>query len=66
MPALYRGMAVVQSADEAALEDLLKSGLQRYVVRRLGPAAVQVDHERLSEVRRLFERLGQTPRISSE
>lgn len=66
MPALYRNVAVVECADEAGLEELLAAGLQRFVVRRLGERAVVVDHVRLPAIKKLFERLGQTPHISRE
>jgi ribosomal protein L13E len=63
VPVLYSGMAIVETSAQAELDELLAAGLQRFTVRRLGPTAIQVDHERLVEVRKLFERLGQTPRI---
>ena len=66
MPVLYSHMAIVECAGESELDELMAAGLQRFAVRRLGPAAVQVDHQRLPEIRKLFERLGQTPRISNE
>jgi len=66
VPALYSHMAIVESAGEGELDELLAAGLQRFTVRRLGPTSVQVDHQRLPEVRKLFERLGQTPRITNE
>ena len=66
MSVLYSHMAIVESAAESDLEQLLAGGLRRFTVRRLSPTAVQVDHQRLPELRRLFERLGQTPRITRE
>lgn len=66
MPVIYADIAIVECADEAVLEGLLAGGLQRFVVRRLGPTSVQVDHERLADIRKLFQRLGQTPHITRE
>jgi len=66
MVGLYRNTAVLESVDESSLDQLLAAGLQRYVVRRLGPTAVVVDHERLSEVHKLLKRLGETPRVTAE
>jgi hypothetical protein len=58
--------AIVECAEEKTLDELLTGGLLPFVVRRLGPTVVQVDHQRLTEIRRLFDRLGQTPRITRE
>lgn len=66
MPSLFSGAAVVEAADAEKLDDLLASGLKDYVVRRLGPTAVQIDHLRLDDVRKLLKRLGQTPRFVTE
>jgi ribosomal protein L13E len=66
VPTLYSHVAVVECADAAGLEELLAAGLSRYVVRRLGDTAIVVDHQRLTEVHRLFKRLGQTPRVTTE
>lgn len=63
MPTIYSNLAVLQCADETRLNELLAGGLQRFTVRSLGPKAVQIDHERLPEIRKLLDRLGQTPRI---
>jgi len=63
MPTVYRNIALIECVDEARLVELLAGGLQRFVVRQLGPRALQVDHERLPEIQKLLERLGQTPRI---
>ena len=51
---------------EEKLSELLASGLARYLVRRIGPTALVVDHERLADVRKLLKRLGQTPRVTTE
>lgn len=66
MPILYQGVVLVQCAEHLALEQFLSAGLQRFVVRRLSSTCVVVDQERLDEVVKLFERLGQTPRIVNE
>ena len=63
MSTLYRHLALIECADEAQLDELLVGGLQRFTVRRLGPKSVQVDHVRMVEIRKLLERLGQTPRV---
>jgi hypothetical protein len=63
MPNIYKNIAVLQCTDESRLNELLAGGLSRFTVRTLGARSVQIDHERLIEVRRLLERLGQTPRI---
>jgi hypothetical protein len=66
MPSLYANLAILEAADAPTLEEMLASGLHRYLVRRLGPAAIVVDHERLADVRKLLKRLGQTPRVTAE
>jgi hypothetical protein len=63
---LFANAAVIECAEEAGLEELLAGGLERFVVRRIAPTVVQVDHHRLAEIRKLLERLGQTPRITRE
>ncbi|HVC33578.1 MAG TPA: hypothetical protein VNL16_08725 [Chloroflexota bacterium] len=66
MPTLFRSVAVVEVAEATALDELLAAGLDRFVVRRLGPKAAMVDHERLDDVHKLLKRLGQTPRVTAE
>jgi hypothetical protein len=66
MPSLYANVAILEAVDSSTLDDLLASGLKRYLVRRLGPTAIQVDHERLADLRKLLKRLGQTPRVTAE
>jgi len=66
MPTVYKNVALVEASDAAALDELLASGLSRFVVRRLSPHAVVVDHERLPDVQKLLKRLGQTPRVIAE
>lgn len=66
MAALYQHVAVLECAEPAGLNDLLAAGLGRFVVRRLGPTAAVVDHERLEEIQKLLKRLGQTPRVRAE
>jgi hypothetical protein len=66
MPTLFKHVAIVECADAAGLEELLASGLARFVVRHLGASAVVVDHERLDDVHKLLKRLGQTPRVTTE
>jgi hypothetical protein len=66
MPTIYKHLALLETAEPAALEDLLASGLKSFVVRQLAPTTVVVDHERLADLRKLLKRLGQTPRITTE
>jgi hypothetical protein len=66
MPTLFDHTAIVETAQPEKLEQLLAAGLRRYVVRTLGPTAVQVDHERLADVHKLLKRLGETPRVTAE
>jgi len=66
MPRLYANLAILEAADTSTLEEMIASGLHRYLVRRLGPTAIVVDHERLPDVRKLLKRLGQTPRVTVE
>lgn len=66
MPRLYKNVAIVESAESANLDELIASGLGPFVVRRLGPTAAVVDHERLGDVQKLLKRLGQTPRVAAE
>lgn len=66
MPSLFSKAAVVEAADAQKLDELLASGLKDYAVRRLGPTAVQVDHLRIDDIRKLLKRLGQTPRFTGE
>lgn len=66
MPGVFANAAVVECTEEAALDELLAGGLQQFLVRRLGPTAIQVDHGRMPEIRRLLDRLGQTPRVTRE
>lgn len=66
MPTLFSHVAVVETAEAAKLDELLASGLKPFVVRRLGPTSVVVDHQRLDDLRKFFKRLGQTPRVTVE
>lgn len=66
MPVLYQHSALLTCADAAGLSELLASGLERFVVRRLGERTVMVDHQRLDDLRKLLKRLGQTPRVTLE
>ena len=66
MPNLYASVAILEAVDSSTLDELLASGLARYLVRRIGPTALVVDHERLADVRKLLKRLGQTPRVTTE
>lgn len=66
MPKLFRNVAIVEAGESAVVDDLIASGLGRFVVRRLSPTAIVVDHERLPEIRKQLKRLGQTPRVVVE
>jgi len=61
VPTLLSNVAIVQSSDTGHLERLLSAGLGRFVVARLGDHVVMIDHERAAAVRKLLERLGETP-----
>ncbi len=66
MPTLFRNVAIVEAGDPAIVDELIAAGFARYVVHRLGPSAIVVDHERLSEIRTWLKRLGHTPRVVAE
>lgn len=66
MGRLYKSVALIEAAEPANLDELIASGLGRFVVRRLGPTAAVVDHARLDEMHKLLKQLGQTPRIAPE
>jgi len=59
---IFRGVAIIECADAAHLDELSAAGLDRFVVLRLGPTAAIVDHDRLPALQKLLERLGETPR----
>ena len=64
MATIFSNVAMIECAEAEHLERLIAAGLERFVVRRLGDHAVQVDHERLPAVKKLLERLGETPRLA--
>ncbi len=66
MPQIYSQISIIECTDAAALDEVLAAGLERYVVRRLSPTAVAVDHERLDAITKLLRRQGQTPKITEE
>ena len=66
MSVLYSNVAIVDCVDALALETLLESGIEHFVVWRISDRAVVVDHEQLDEILKLLRRLGQTPRITLE
>ena len=66
MSALEQHVALLECSDPTSLDEMLAAGVQRFVVRRLGPRVVVVDHERLEELRKLLKKLGQTPRVTVE
>ena len=61
---IFINVAMIECSDAAHLEGLAAAGLERFIVRRLGDRAVQVDHERLPTIKKLLERLGETPRLA--
>lgn len=63
---LYSNVAIVECADALALETLLKSGIEPFVVWRISDHAVVVDHDQVDELLKLLRRQGQTPRITLE
>jgi len=66
MPDLFANVALIECADQTALEEVLAAGLDRFVVQRLSETAVVIDHERLDEVIRLLRRQGHTPKVTQE
>jgi hypothetical protein len=64
MPQLYSNLSIIECADSSTLDQIIAGGLGRFVVRRLSPSAVVVDHQRLDEIERLLRRLGCTPKIT--
>lgn len=63
VPNLLQNVAIIQAADAEHLERLLTAGLDRFAVERLGEYAVVVDHQRIPALKKLLERLGETPRL---
>ena len=61
---IFRNVAIIECSDADHLQQLIAAGLERFVVRTLGDCAVQVDHERLPAIKKLLERLGETPRLA--
>ena len=61
--ALLQNVAVIEAGDAGHLERLLAAGLERFVVERIGERAVVVDHQRIVALKKLLERLGETPRL---
>ena len=66
IPDLFANVALIECADQTALEEVLAAGLDRFVVQRLSETAVVIDHERLDEVIRLLRRQGHTPKVTQE
>jgi len=64
MALFLRNAAVIQCAESARLDALIAGGLDRFLVERLGPTAALVDHARLPAIKKLLERLGETPRLA--
>jgi hypothetical protein len=66
MPQLFSHVSIIECVDSDTLDHLLAGGLERFVVRRLSPSAVAVDHERLGDLEKLLRRQGRTPKITLE
>jgi len=66
LPDLFANVALIECADQTALEETLAAGLDRFVVRRLSETAVVVDHKRLDDVIKLLRRQGHTPKVTQE
>lgn len=63
MAVLLQNACIVQATDAGRLEQLLAAGLDRFAVERLGETAILVDHQRIPALKKLLERLGETPRL---
>jgi hypothetical protein len=66
LPDLFANVALLECADKATLDEVLGTGLERYVVRRLSETVVVVDHARVEELLKLLRRQGQTPKVTRE
>lgn len=66
MPDLLLNVALVECADAAVAEELLRGPVSRYVVSRVSDRAFVVDHERLDDVLKVLRRQGQTPKVTKE
>jgi len=66
MATLHQHVALIECADEIALEELMAATpLPAHVIRQLSPRAVIVDPEYLDAILQAMVRKGYTPRVSS-
>jgi hypothetical protein len=66
MALLHQNAALIECADDIALEELMAATpLPAHVIRQLSPRAVIVDPEYLDTIVQAMVRKGYTPRISS-
>jgi hypothetical protein len=66
MATLHLNAALIECADDIALEELMAATpLPAHVIRQLSPRAVMVDPEYLDAVLQAMLRKGYTPRVSS-
>jgi hypothetical protein len=66
LPDLFVNVALVECADAAVAEELLRGALGRFLVNRISDRVVAVDHERLDDVLKALRRQGQTPTVTRE
>jgi hypothetical protein len=65
MATLHQNVALIECADDIALEELMAATpLPAHVIRQLSPRAVIVDPEYLDAIIQAMVRKGYTPRVS--
>jgi hypothetical protein len=64
MARLYIGIALLECADKAALDEVLASGLAGHVVRRVSDTAAIVDHARVDDIVAHLRKRGYTPKVT--
>ena len=66
MATLHQNVALIECADDVALEELMAATpLPAHVIRQLSPRVVIVDPEYLDTVLQAMMQKGYTPRVSS-
>ncbi len=61
---LYRNIALIECADEATLAEVSAGPLGRYIVRRLSPTVVVVDHAQGDAIVKALQKGGYTPKVT--
>ncbi len=61
---LYRNIALIECADEATLAEVSAGPLGRFIVRRLSPTVVVVDHTRADAIIKALQKGGYTPKVT--